>query len=122
MWQCGFMTELSSPGFDPAIHVGGSNFGIVPPEQRIGEFPWIAGSSPAMTLGAGRGSSLLSRPSPSARPAAGRLFPDLVSAEAAGAVVIGDADGLHPGIHDRRADELEAAPLQLLRDPLGERR
>jgi len=33
-------------------------------------------------------------------------------------MVVDDADGLHPGINDRRADELEAAALQLLGDSL----
>jgi len=35
-------------------------------------------------------------------------------------VIVDDADGLHPGVDDCRADELEAAPLQVLGDPFGE--
>src|SRR5580692_9751872 len=37
-------------------------------------------------------------------------------------VVVDDADRLHPSVDDRRADELEAAPLQLLRDARGQLR
>ena len=37
-------------------------------------------------------------------------------------VIVDDADGLHPGVGDRRPDELEAAPLQFLRDGIRQGR
>lgn len=40
---------------------------------------------------------------------------DLGVAEAAQQVVVGEAGGLHVGVHDRRADEAEPAPSQLPR-------
>src|SRR5262249_39199940 len=36
---------------------------------------------------------------------------DLGAPETCAGVVVHHPDGLHPGVHDRRADELEAAPL-----------
>src|SRR5882757_6172954 len=49
------------------------------------------------------------------------LFLDCFAAEAVGAVVVDDAAGLHPGIDDDRADELETAFLECCRDLFGER-
>ena len=41
--------------------------------------------------------------------------------KAANCMIVDDADGLHPGIYDRRADKLETSPLHLLRNRFRER-
>ena len=51
-----------------------------------------------------------------------RLRFDWLAAEAVRVVVVDDAAGLHPGIDDDRADELEAAFLERRGDLFGERR
>src|SRR5258708_10398302 len=45
-----------------------------------------------------------------------------VMTEAAGQVIVDHADGLHPGVDDHRAHELEALGLQRLGDLFGQRR
>src|SRR6185437_12223098 len=42
--------------------------------------------------------------------------------ETIGHVIVDDAHGLHPGVDDHRADELEAAPAQFRGNPYRERR
>src|SRR5258707_15642069 len=44
---------------------------------------------------------------------------DLLPAKARGLVVVHHADGLHEGVDDSRADELEAAALQVGRKGVG---
>jgi len=52
-----------------------------------------------------------------------RLFSlDLVAPETAGGMVVDDANGLHPGVDDRRPDEFEAAAFQLFGDLLRQGR
>ena len=53
-------------------------------------------------------------------PRTGRAH-DLIAAKAVDGMAVDDANGLHPGIDDGGADELESAALQLLRGPFGER-
>src|ERR1700682_3809941 len=49
------------------------------------------------------------------------LFPRraLKASKTAAGVVVDDADGLRPGVDDRRADEFETTTLHLPRDLLG---
>ena len=42
------------------------------------------------------------------------VFGNLVSSKAVDEMVVDEADGLHPGVDDGGADELEAAALQIL--------
>src|SRR6478735_521536 len=47
---------------------------------------------------------------------------DLIASKTPEGVIVDDADGLHPGVDDGGADELEPASLHFLRDRLGGRR
>src|SRR5467141_3890889 len=46
----------------------------------------------------------------------------LRASKTSGQMVVDHSDGLHVGVHDSRADETEAAKLQVLADRVGQRR